>query len=635
MRRNLLHFSFFLSSISALFSQNYKTETIFIQDSLEKMSEIHSDYTVLKADSLNEFLSSGINSADIIGKVEGVNIKNYGGHGGVKTVSIRGFASNQTTFSINDIPMQNPQSGVLNLSNIQLSGFQSIRVQQASAAPTQNILGGNINFLTDFDKNLLKFGIGIGSFGEKIGNFRIQQQVNRTKFSADYNFISAKDNFPFDINEEKSRRTNADFLNHQYNFLISHQFSKQIKLTLHSIGTYGKQNIPGPVVKGNIAAFDEKIEQFSNFHYIKLDFSPEKLKNLFRVTQWNLSLKHHFNLLNYYFRDSKNVYESHDWLLQNQTRHLLGKNILKTVVQMERTQLNGNNLSDSTGSIGFVYRNQANFALQAERFFEFEEKTLHYLHFSMTSRLNYSTDFEVLPNFSLQIHSKFWKKNSLEIFTHLSHGNRIPSFNELYYRGFGNASLKSEQVQNADFGGIFSIPQFFKTKVKILAFANTVKNKIIAVPLSPVRWSTQAIAKTKTLGIEVSSHSKIGEFVEISYNYTLMEAEDISQKESKLIPYTPRETINCSATFSKKKFSLGADFQYISWRFSNLANTKSGFLASYCLANAFVNYRIKFKQVLHDFKLSVQNFLNENYQILPSYPMPGRSFRATYSMFIL
>ena len=64
-------------------------------------------------DSLGSFSVSSISVDAVLRQAEGLYIRNYGGHGGVKTLSVRGFATQQTTVSINDVPYQNAQTGMV------------------------------------------------------------------------------------------------------------------------------------------------------------------------------------------------------------------------------------------------------------------------------------------------------------------------------------------------------------------------------------------------------------------------------------------------------------------------------------------------------------------------------------------
>ena len=62
----------------------------------------------------------------VIQKFSGTSMRNYGGLGGMKTVSVRGVGSQHSTFLIDGFSLVNTQTGQINLGQIQTDNVESI-----------------------------------------------------------------------------------------------------------------------------------------------------------------------------------------------------------------------------------------------------------------------------------------------------------------------------------------------------------------------------------------------------------------------------------------------------------------------------------------------------------------------------
>src|SRR5437588_7435683 len=69
---------------------------------------------------------SAFNVADAIRNFSGVNIKDYGGIGGLKTVSVRGLGANHTAVLYDDVQLNDAENGQVDLSKFNLNNVQQI-----------------------------------------------------------------------------------------------------------------------------------------------------------------------------------------------------------------------------------------------------------------------------------------------------------------------------------------------------------------------------------------------------------------------------------------------------------------------------------------------------------------------------
>jgi outer membrane cobalamin receptor len=96
--------------------------TRIITNSLGEFSPL----TILKKEDISSRAS--INLSEALVYVPGVFIKDYGGLGGMKTVSLRGSSSSQSLLMINGVRLNSSQNGSLDLSNLPISVIDNIEI---------------------------------------------------------------------------------------------------------------------------------------------------------------------------------------------------------------------------------------------------------------------------------------------------------------------------------------------------------------------------------------------------------------------------------------------------------------------------------------------------------------------------
>ena len=104
----------FAQNIWAQDTTVYQLSPTQIIDSLLRPFQNGADQTTFTQEFGGNFAVSGLSADAVLRQSEGLYVRDYGGHGGLKTVSIRGFSAQQTTVTLNDIPYNSVQSSVVN-----------------------------------------------------------------------------------------------------------------------------------------------------------------------------------------------------------------------------------------------------------------------------------------------------------------------------------------------------------------------------------------------------------------------------------------------------------------------------------------------------------------------------------------
>lgn len=594
--------------INAQFQQRYQAEA---------------DYSHFQRDSLGAFEAIGLTADAVLAQVEGLYVRNYGGHGGVKTISVRGFATQQTQLTINGVPYRQGQSNIINFGNFQADAFHEIQLYRSGGNIAVNPLGGQINFAINPQKSGILMHIGIGSFGEEKAGIQSIFTNKKTSLQVGLHYTEATDDYPFELNGESGIRDFAQFQNLQYQLFVKQKLKPGMLLSYFATAYQAAQQVPGPVLTGRPVNQDGELAEDDLFHYVQWQYQPPAREDKFPI-QWEATLSHHYNQLGYTISNQDQNYGLHDGLLSLKAEQVRLHHRLVATAQYEYARLQGNNLAIAFSPVAEVSRGQMNLALHHQWHLPLGENGRRLATGSIL-RFNHLQAYGLLPNASFQLNMR-WKAGK-ESFLHLHYGHRIPSFNELYYFGYGNADLLPERVLSADIGSLWRFRLGIPFSVKVSTFFNQTRNKIISIPINPARWSTLSIGRAQAYGVEVAIEGKWMNWLNGFFNYTLQQAQDLTRAERPFLPYTPPELIKYGLGFSHQNWKLKLQGNYSSWRFALLQNGRGSYLPPYQVINASLGYLVHWKKLNLLMYGEIENLSDEKYVVIQSYPMPPRSFR--------
>jgi vitamin B12 transporter len=586
-----------------------------------------------QADSLGNFATAGLGLAAALQGLQGAYLQDYGGHGGIKTLSIRGFATNQTTVSIAGIPLSNSQLGVVNLANFYLSAFGRVEVRSTAGGLVQNAQAGNVDLQTGNLHNRLKLQLATGSYGARDAALSLNRTRTRHELDLGYHYSTAQDNYPYRLDEATGTRQHAEYQNQQGLIRYRYLLSEKASLEYLGLGYRNRQNIPQPIVKGvQPSTSGPRLEQDLLFHYLQYRHQSAPQGGRWRRSG-ALSAKQQFDNMNvqpdqWYQNQNYLAQADYSWQYQA-TAHSLHS--LQAVAQLQYDHLRSNNLADAEAALPTTQRIQANLGLAYQGLSQIGQAQRPWLlSHRLSYRHNSSTDYGPLPNLSLELRLSRGQQLVKSVFAHGTSGYRLPTFNELYFRNFGNPSLQAEHTRQLDLGLALKHPRWF---VQLTGFVNETRSKIVSIPLSPVRWSTLGLGLTESLGLELAAEWNPSRHWQLHYTYTRMEARDRSVSDGALLPYTPQELIRTGITATYGRISAGGQLSHVGWRFSSLQASALTYLPPYTLVDAWLRYThpLPAASQAHYLQLGLsgQNLLDESYAVIRAFPMPGRTWLAS------
>ncbi|MCW5884927.1 MAG: TonB-dependent receptor [Candidatus Kapabacteria bacterium] len=562
----------------------------------------------------------------------GLFIKDYGGLGGMKTVSLRGTSANQTLIMINGIRLNSNQTGMTDLSNIPLSFIGSMEIVRSgvSAVYGGNAIGGVVNILPDNEKSdKASFLASYGSFNENFLAINAVKNFNKFNLNTSIEYKHSDGNYPIDMinfgNEITVGRSNAMFTN--YSAAINANYNlNNTNISLYTLVFDSKRGVPGAVLQGQI---ESKTATLSERGVLVSASSQHQFsKNL----SLNAGLSARYNDMNYQDRNMlglggkplDNDFISNEYNFSTTLKNEYKKSTSQIIVEAFHSSLKGDMLQPgiSTNPFRNGFATSFIFSDIIEIFENWEINHSEAIRLDIFSDNSpaYSPFIGLIIN---PVNSDFFAK------LNVSANFRMPNFNELYYLNYGTADLKPEKSKNFNAGICYKSENF---NFEINAFANLTDDLIIAVPRSPAVWSAKNIGKALTQGIELVSEIEPEKYnFKINLNYTYQSAREITEgsiNNGNLLVYVPQELINANIYYIfPLDFSFAVNFNYTSFRYSLQSNDISSVLPEYFTLNLKISKSIVFSNYNINLFTSADNITNERYSVVRNFPMPGRLFR--------
>ena len=536
-------------------------------------------------------------------QVPGLYVGDYGFGAGLKSASLRGLGSAHTAIYVDGIRVGNVQSGQNDLGMLGFENFSTAVVDYA-----QN----SLSFQTArpvFGARPVagRFRLGAGSFDtwQPYGrlDFRLSDRVSlSTHVSGNY----TKGNFPL---AEEGEQTNNDLKQLRggidlFGLVDRGDWHTKVYYNSADRGTPGSLSWPST---------DRQTDR--NF------FAQGSLrKRLSDDYQLRVSAKGSYDDLSYQSEwGDSNYYQTEFQLNTAQEYQLQPWWTLTLAADLQWDGLKGNMYDESRigtvlalGSAFRTQRLQADLALEYGGTFENNGKDWNVLSPSADLRLDLGGGLDLVA---------FGRR-----------AYRVPTFNELYYPGYGNKDLKPEDAWLADLGLDWHLTRgAWTVTARADGFCNDLKNKIISAPSEdPMVWLPYNVGKVQAWGADLLAGAqwnqdgrKAGFTARYGWQKALDKTPDSATYDSQ-IPYVARKTLVLTADGGYKGWTLSALFQLRDGR-----RDGTGSLPAWRTLDLTAGKQFSFGDgMVLGVSVSARNLTDCRYDIIRDYPMPGRHFMA-------
>lgn len=590
---------------------------------------------------------------EVMSQFSGVSIKDYGGVGGLKTVSVRNMGAAHTAVIYDGIAISDAQNGQVDISRFDLDDISSVSVSigqdddifcSARHLTSAGILRMESTTPSFADgPTQVRARMTFGSFGTYMPYIALKQQIG-TKYAlkAALKGTFSKGNYPFVLQNGQmttiERRINSDVRSYgaEADFHADWRDKGRLKAKVNC--HISERGLPGPVILYTQNAYERLWDRavISNLMY-DCDFSDK----------WKFHADAGFASGFNRHTDTNPIYPSPQDSRYSQSEYSLALRSLYTPSSRWQIALAEdifcNTLSSNIPECPFPVRLSSIGALSAK--YETEKIKLSasltgtYITESLASGDTPSDRFRLSPTVgaSWHFHRGFRLRASYK------DGFRVPTFNDLYYARVGNVNLRPETARQCNIGLTFTGSYDWGTAdVTADAYYNFIRDKIVAVPTMFI-WKMQNIGKAAMYGTDITASTlwRACTWLNIhaSANYSLQYALDITDPDSKSyrhqIPYTPRHCGSGSLILETRWLNISYRMTASGKRYAGNQNIPSNEIHSYADHSLSLNRGLAFGKT-HGCKIHISlealNLTGHNYDIIRYYPMPGRSYRMTLKL---
>lgn len=597
---------------------------------------------------------SSHNVADALRYFSGIQIKDYGGVGGLKTVNIRSMGTNHVGVFYDGIELGNAQNGTVDLGRFSLDNMESVTLyngqKSAIFQPAKDFgSSGSIYLQTrtpqfeEGKKYNVRASFKTGSFGVANPSVLWEQKLGQrisSSFSAEYLHSSGKYKFTYRMQEGYD--TTAVRQNGDLNALrVEGGLFGQLKQGYWKAKAYlynSERGYPGAIVRNKFSHEDRQWD--TNF------FTQGTFKKDF--TQWYSLLanaKYAYDYLHYLAdpkKDESLMYVNNHYYQQEVYTSVANRfNLFPWWEASFSADYQFNLLNADLRD--FVYPRRHTLLASIATAMRFKQVELQaslletFVH-DRSSGTPAPDKQKLTPSFFVS-----WRpfpQSGLNLRGFYKRIFRMPTLNDLYYTFIGNINLKPEFTTQYDLGFTYS-RTFNSTWLRSLevqtdVYYNEVENKIVATPTSNFfRWTMVNLGNVEIRGVDVALQTgwKIGRDLTVSnrINYTYQRAQDFTDPKSEFyggqIPYIPWHSGSAVVNLQWRSWEANYSFIYTGERYSSQANIPYNYQLPWYTSDFSVSKGLKVWKGDLKLTLEVNNLLNQQYEVVICYPMPGTNFK--------
>ncbi|MGM9736306.1 MAG: TonB-dependent receptor plug domain-containing protein, partial [Candidatus Cryptobacteroides sp.] len=583
-----------------------------------------------------------------------VSVKDYGGIGGLKTVSVRNLGAAHTLVSYDGFTVSDARNGQVDISRFCLDNVAQISV---SIGPSDDIFksarilsaGGVLSIETDCllqDRpSVMKAGITGGCFNTWNPMLQYGHRFRGgTILSAYANYMHSDGEYPFTIRNgstiSREKRLNSDVnsVDSEMNLLVptgDDAGEIRMKANFH----HSRRGLPGAV----ILYCQNPTERLWDRNFT----ASFRYDNTFSDS-WKLEVHAGYSNAWNKYSDSDPIYA--EPMVNRYLQHecevgaICGKGFGEHWRIAVSADLYGNILDSDIPECPYPARLTGMASLSAQytggRFKVTGILVGTYAHEWLRKEIDGTTASGPMKRLSPSLSSScsFLDDRSLRVRVSVKDGFRMPTFNDLYYSRVGNPSLEPEKALQTDIGLTWSRLRCpgrkwgFSLSADI--YHNHIRDKITAIPTMFI-WKMRNIGKVMMFGADICAKATwtINDKVSLNgdANYSWQYAVDITDPQAKnwkhQIPYTPRHTGNLVLSAETYWITASYTLTCCSERYSLPQNIPSNRIDGYMDHGISLGRTFNISRIALNVSVQALNLTGANYEIIKGYPMPGRSFR--------
>jgi outer membrane cobalamin receptor len=604
--------------------------------------------------------------ADAVRYFAGVQIKDYGGIGGLKTVNVRSLGTNHTGVFYDGIQLGNAQNGQIDLGRFSLDNMEALQLYNGqkstihqtakdySSASAVYMKTRKPTFTGD-KRYHINIGMKAGSFDTYNPSILWEQRLSEkvsAQVSAEY--MSTSGEYKFRYAKKNGYDTTAVRKNGDVEALrvetalfgTLHRGEWRAKVYLYD----SERGFPGAVVREEPGKFRHQDRQWDT--------------SLFAQGSWRKGLTDHYSLLlngkvaydylhylsdprldvttmytdNHYrqteaYLSASHLYSPLSWMslsLANDVQYnYLDANLVNFVYPTRWTALTSLATNISAG----------NLSAQASLLHTFVDDHTHTASSTAGSKSVFTPTIALSYKMPSSYSRTTTHNSGLALRTFYKRIFRMPTFNDLYYTFIGNKALKPEYTTQYDIGFTYDLAwggaPLRSLQWQLDGYYNVVEDKIVAMPTSnQFRWTMMNFGLCHIWGLDTSLKAQwqVGKAaISTTGTYTFNRAMDHTDRTSEFyggqLPYIPWHAFSAIVTATYGAWSANYSFIYTGERYEASANIPENYSKPWYTSDLSLTRQITLRPCTLRLTAEVNNLFNQQYEVVQCYPMPGTNFK--------
>lgn len=598
---------------------------------------------------------NSLSVADALRYFSGLQLKDYGGVGGIKTVNIRSMGTNHLGIFYDGIELGNAQNGQIDLGQFSLDNVEEISLyngQRSAIFQPASDFGnaGSVYIRTKAPRFIMgrRYNLLVRAKYGSSDTFRFsslweQKLSDHISSSLSTGVLTSSGRYKFRyrrVTEDNTVAYDTTAVRHNGDIWAS-RIEENVRggiadgyWNVKAYTYHSERGIPGAIVN-NVWRRGERQWDHNTFGQAVFQksfgdkFSTKALaKYAYYVTRYvnndetQIHVDNTYRQQEMYFSTS-NVYE------------ILSKWSVSMSYDFKWNKLNANMVD-----FAFPHR-YSNFVslataltlsrIQAQASLV-EQVVKDHVKYGASS----SSRSTLTPAFFVNVYPFESKLLAVKAFAKKSF--RMPTFNDLYYADMGNSKLNPESALQYDLGFVLNkdwkqgIVDHFRLQVD--GYYNTVYDKIVAYPKGQqFRWTMLNLGKVHIKGVDAMAEVGLEPAkdwkVTARLQYTYQDARDVTDPNTSYykdqIPYIPWNSGSAILALSWREWDLSYSFIYSGERYSQQENILYNHLQPWYTHDMSVAYHARKWST----RLDVNNIFSQDYDVILNYPMPKRNYMLT------
>ena len=579
--------------------------------------------------------------ADALKYFAGVQIKDYGGLGGLKTINVRSLGAQHVGVYIDGIRITNAQNGTVDLGKFSLSTLESVSLYNANKLSTcqsasEYASGATVYLRTRKPtSDSLSLTGRWASFHTYMGRVNAQYSHKGWSGFVDGEYLKSKGDYPFRYKSQYEdtigRRRNSDI---EYGRIEAALFRQGFSSHLYYYQS--ERGCPGGIVRRLSDKYTNVGREWDKDFFVQASFNH----SLSEKCEVKFNGKYAYEYLRYCtdYPENQNTakvnnhYYQHDayvsaagayypvrWLSVN-----LGYDARMSWLDADLKIFHPVRRLDQK-AVAAAQINYRSLRVAGSLLYQhYKDHTL--LRVGAAEPLSRLTPAISVAYAFKNLTLRTWYKN---IF-------RAPTLNDLYYTQTGNRNLKPEFTRQFDVGVEYGLMRrHWNVSVQADAYINHIDDRIVCLPLKGTyTWSMMNYGETFCRGLNMNASAR---YITGPWTFSFLTSltwqrdlnrtnPDDTETYNKPICYSPELSLGLTGIVAWRNYSLTVSELHVGERMWSYADPED-------VLTPYNNVDVKLSAVMSRFLLSleVNDFFDVQYEHIPRYPMPGRNFRLTAS----